>query len=68
MHVCVVGLALDLDSGRAKGVIPLYYLKDLEVYLLAVGQSALDCCLLQDKVRMWALLFSGSGLQDAVFH
>jgi hypothetical protein len=34
-----------------KGVWPLVYLRGLEVQLVAVGDTALDCVLLQDKVR-----------------
>lgn len=44
------GLAFEPGSGKAKGVFPLYYLRGLEAQLVAVGGSALDCCLLQDKV------------------
>jgi isoaspartyl dipeptidase IadA len=45
------GLAYELSSGKSKGVFPLYYLRGLEVMLVAFGASALDCCLLQDKAR-----------------
>jgi hypothetical protein len=47
----MAGLAYEPGSGKSKGVFPLYYLRGLEAQLLAIGGSALDCCLLQDKVK-----------------
>lgn len=40
-------------------MFPLCFLRGLEAQLVAIGGSALDCCLLQDKVRTNALLMHG---------
>ena len=58
MYPATSGLAFEPGSGKAKGVFPLYYLRGLEAQLVAVGGSALDCCLLQDKVGHLYLFFN----------
>jgi hypothetical protein len=60
------GLAFDPGAGKAKGIFPLSYLRGLEAQLLAVGPSALDVCLLQDKVPQH-LRYKGGYTMSALY-